>query len=214
MSNIILKDLNFSRSRHWLLDAKDKQNIDPVYSFIASWISFNHYYGAFAASNPADFLTWSTSNMRGSSGDRAQLMYLINKKEFSDFFNTFKLKQKELFDTKIDLPIINLLNKHGVPADINGEFKLTDLQVEQIFQAIYQIRNNLFHGGKDLFTNERDMALSTFGSKFMLLFLSTLLTHTYGEELDVYDAKKMKEIDDVANIARKNLDNGEVYFTI
>ena len=201
MSNFTLKDLNFSRSRRWIINAKDKQGSDPAYSFIAAWISFNHFYGTFASSNRAGFLAWSKNN----SGDKAQLTYLITRKEFADFFSMFKAEQKELFEIEVNLPVINLLNGQGIPDGIKGKYKLADLQVEQIFQVIYQIRNNLFHGNKDPFANERDKVLSQFGSHFMLLLLSTLLTHTYGEVLDAFDDEQQKEINDVANIAKASL---------
>jgi hypothetical protein len=202
MSNFTLKELDFSRSRRWIIDANSKQDVDSVYSFIASWISFNHFYGTYASSNRADFLEWAKNNMKGSSGDKAQLLYLISRKEFVDFIDNFKTEQKELFEIKVRLPIINLLNEQGVPDGIQGEYKLVDLQIEQIFLIIYQVRNNLFHGNKNPFANERDKTLSQFGSQFMLIFLSALLTHTYGEVLDVFDDEQQQEINDVANIAK------------
>lgn len=211
MSTFTLKELNFFRCRRWIIDANSKQDTDPVYSFIASWISFNHFYGTFSSSNQVNFLVWAKDNMGGSSGDKAQLIYLITRKEFADFFSAFKAKQGELFKIEIELPVINLLNGHGVPDNIKGKYKLADLQVEQIFQVIYQIRNNLFHGNKDPFTNKRDKVLSRFGSHFMLLLLSTLLTHTYGEELDAFDDEQRKEINDVANIAKPPLSSSDYF---
>lgn len=206
MSGFTLKELNFSRSRRWIIDAKSKQGVDPVYSFIALWISFNHFYGTYASSNRTDFLEWTKNNMGGNTGDKAQLLYLIARQEFVDFFAVFKTEQKDLFEIEIELPVINLLNEQGVPDNTKGKYRLEDLQIKQIFLIIYQIRNNLFHGNKDPFTNERDKRLSLFGSRFMLLFLSALLSHTYGEVLDAFDDEHQQEINDVANIAKVSLD--------
>ncbi|NOH03219.1 MAG: hypothetical protein HND47_15285 [Chloroflexi bacterium] len=206
MSDFTVKDLNFSRCRRWILDANTKRDVDPVYSFIASWISFNHFYGTYASSNRVKFREWSRNNMNGSSGDKAQLLYLISRNEFTDFFNNFKTEQKELFEIKVRLPVINLLNEQGVPDGIEGEYSLEDLQAEQIFLVIYQVRNNLFHGNKDPFTNERDRRLSRVGSWFMLIFLSALLSHTYGEELDALDDEQQQEIKNVAHIAKRSLE--------
>ena len=205
MSNFTLKELNFSRSRHWILDAKSRQSADPVYSFIASWISFNHFYGTYASSNRADFLDWTKKNMKGSSGDKAQLLYIIAKKEFVDSFGVFKTEQKKLFEIEVELPVINLLDGQGVPDVIEGKYKLADLQTKQIFLIVYQIRNNLFHGNKDPSWNTRDKRLSQVGSQFMLLFLSSLLSHTYGEVRDAYNDQQQQEINDVANIAKTSL---------
>lgn len=195
----MLKDLNFSRCRRWILDARDKQESDPVYAFIALWIGFNYYYGTFASSNRTDFHKYS----KGKKGDKVQWNYLIARKEFAKFFAAFRAAQKELFEIEINLPIMDLLFNRSIPENVKrGKYKLRDLQTEQIFQIIYQIRNNLFHGNKDPFVNERDKRLSKFGSQFMLLFLSTLLTNTGGEVLDLDDDKQQKEIKDIADIAK------------
>jgi hypothetical protein len=201
MSDFTLKDLNFSRCRRWIIDAKSRQDIDPVYSFIAAWISFNHFYGTYASSNRADFMKWG----KNRKGDKVQLLYLISRTEFVDFISVLKKEHKELFEIEVELPVIDLLHEEDVPAGIQGEYKLADLQIEQVFLIIYQIRNNLFHGNKDPWTNERDNTLSQFGSQFMLIFLSALLSHTYGEVLDAYDNEQQQEIKNVANIANMSL---------
>lgn len=202
MSTFTLKDLNFARTRRWIIDAKSKQDTDPVYSFIATWIGFNHFYGTFASTNSKDFQDWSKRNMSGSPGDKAQLIYLVQSKEFIEFFKVFKSEQQKLFTIEIRLPVINLLSEQGVPDGIAGKYKLSDLQADQIFQVVYQIRNNLFHGDKDPFRDERDRDLSEFGSEFMLLLTSSLLSRTYGEVLDAFDNQQQAEIETVAKIAK------------
>ena len=92
-----------------------------------------------------------------------------------------------------------------MPDGMEGEYKLADLDTEQIFQIIYQIRNNLFHGNKDPFTDRRDKSLSQFGSQVMLFFLSALLARTFGEVLDAFDNEQQQEINDVTNIAKATL---------
>jgi hypothetical protein len=199
MCNFTLKELNFVRIRQWIIDTKNKQDADPVYSFIAAWIGFNHFYGTFASINSKDFSAWLNSR---HPGDRAQLMYLIQTKEFVEFFDAFKSEQQELFSIEIKLPIINPLNERGVPDGVKGKYKLYDLPINQIFEVVYQIRNNLFHGDKDPFRDERDKELSCFGSEFMLLFISSLLSRTYGEELDAFDNQQQEEIEIVKRIAK------------
>jgi len=202
MSNFTLKELNFSRIRQWLFDAKNKQDIDPVYSFIATWISFNHFYATFSSTNRKGFSEWLN---RPRSGDRAQLMYLIQTKEFVEFFNTFKSEQPILFSVEIKLPVIDLLNKKDIPDGVKGKYILNNLPINQIFEVIYQIRNNLFHGNKDPFRDIRDKELSQFGSEFMLLFISNLLLRTYGEEEDIFDKQHQEDIEIVKRIANRGI---------
>lgn len=202
MCNFTLKELNFARCRRWIIDAKAKQDTDPVYAFIASWISFNHFYGTFASTYSEDFFEWSKKNMSGSLGDKAQLMYLIQTKEFVEFINSFMSEKQKLFSIEIKLPVINPLNKQGVPDDAKGKYKLSNLHPNQLFQVLYQIRNNLFHGDKDPFRDARDRSLSQFGSEFMLLFTSSLLLHTYGEVLDIFDNQQKEEIRLFTTIAK------------
>lgn len=201
-----LKELNFTRIRRWLIDAKSKQDTDPIFSFIATWICLNHFYGTLASTNLKDFSEWSKSNMSGNNGDKAQLMYSIQTREFVEFFDAFKSKQQKLFNIEIVLPIINLLNKQRVPDDLRGIYRLNDLQTSQIFQVFYQIRNNLFHGHKDPFSDERDKELSQIGNKFMLFLVSHLLLHTTGEVLDIYDNQQQEEIEIVQKIAEATND--------
>ncbi len=199
MSNFTLKELNFARIRQWIIDAKAKQDTDSVYSFIAAWIGFNHFYGTFASTQKKNFLTWLNGR---HSGDRAQLMYLIQTKEFVEFFDVFKSKHQKLFSIEITLPVINPLKEQGVPDNLKGNYKLSDLPINQIFEVIYQIRNNLFHGDKDPFRDERDKELSQFGSEFMLLLTSNLLLRTYGEEEDAFDKQQQEEIEIVKKITK------------
>ena len=110
MSKFKLKALNFSRCRRWIIDAENRRTDDPVYAFIAAWISFNHYYSTYASSNFQKFTAWSRNNFSGSTGDKAQWNYLISSSEFAQFFIEFKKHQSSLFEIKINLPVKNMLS--------------------------------------------------------------------------------------------------------
>jgi hypothetical protein len=200
MSDFALKELSFARSRRWLIDAQDRRTSDPVYSFIATWISFNHFYGTYAASNAKEFEVWSKKNASGSPGDKAQWRFLVQTKEFTKLFDAFKASSPNPFDLQIQLPVIDVLTGKAAPEGLKGAYKCADLRTEQIFEVIYQIRNNLFHGNKDPFSAERDKSLSTFACDFLLPFVSSLISATGGEVLNAYDDKQREDIAKVAAI--------------
>jgi hypothetical protein len=200
MSDITLKELNFARTRGWLIDAEGRRQADPVYSFIAAWISFNHFYGTYASSNVADFDAWSNTNASGSRGDKAQWRFLVQTKQFTQFFDAFKANDEMLFSVQLQLPVMDILTGKAVPDGLTGTYKCADLNTEQLFALVYQIRNNLFHGDKDPFSSERDTLLSSFASNLMLPLVSALVSATYGEVLNAYDKKQHEEIAKVAAI--------------
>lgn len=202
-----LKELNFSRCRNWLLDGARRQTEDPVYSFIATWISFNHFYTTYAYSNLDKFRSWSNEKSDGNLMDKAQWNYLIDSKEFVQFFKEFEDRQKILFEIKVGLPIKNILFEKNIPEGYSGECKLSDLGISPLIQAIYQIRNNLFHGIKDPFQDKRDRRLSQIGCKFMLPLVCDLLIVTEGEVLDALDDIQHEEIGSIRKIAGYKVKN-------
>lgn len=174
MCTIILKGLDKERLSNWIQDAEDKKESDPVHSFIAAWIGFNYYYSTFASQNANDFNRWIRNHFNGRKGDKAQWMFLIQHKLFRNFFNKFRETTKDIFEESVKLPIIDMLNGKSVPENREGEYKLKDLSDLELFEILYQIRNNLFHGSKDPEKNERDMKLSALASRFVLSFLRVL----------------------------------------
>ena len=179
MCKIILKGLDKDRLTDWIQNADDKNKTDPVHSFIAAWIGFNHYYSTFAAQHVDDFNEWRIKYFKNQKGDKAEWMFLIHHDEFKRLFNRFKETEKELFENNIELPIIDELYVKSVPANRKGKLKFKELSEVELFESLYQIRNNLFHGSKNPVKNERDMELSKLSSHFMLPFLRALSESTY-----------------------------------
>ena len=96
--------------------------------------------------------------------------------------------------------MIDVLSGKAVPDGLKGAYKCASLRTEQVFETIYQIRNNLFHGNKDPFSSERDKSLSTFSCDLMLPLVSALVSATGGEVVNAYDEKQHADIATVAAI--------------
>ena len=181
MGYIELKGLDFKKMRNWIKSAKDKQRNDHVFSFISAWIGFNYYYSTFANEHKKEFISWADKNFSGYRGNKSQWSFLINHYSFKAFFNSFRESNEAIFKSEIRLPVENMIGNDPVPKDFKGIYKLKDLDDEQIFSVVYQIRNNLFHGEKDPEKDKRDKKLSIFASDFMMPFLIDLIENTNGE---------------------------------
>lgn len=185
MDYIELKGLDFIKMRNWIKSAKDKQKNDPVFSFISVWIGFNYYYSTFANEHKKEFISWDNKNFSGNRGNKSQWSFLVNHYSFKAFFSNYRINNKSLLEAEIHLPIKNMISGGLVPSSTKGKYKLKDLDDEQIFSVIYQIRNNLFHGDKDPNKDKRDKKLSTLASDFMVPFLTALINNTDGEVIHV-----------------------------
>ena len=181
MTHLKLEELDFKKMRNWVKKAKEEQSKDPIYSFISAWIGFNYYYSTFAKVHGQSFFDLANKNRRGKIGDKSKWTFLIHDKNFIEFFDNFRNSHSKRFDEKVKLPVIDMLYGNEVPEGLKGEYSLRDLNTEQIFSVIYQIRNNLFHGDKDPAKDMRDMQLSKFASKFLVPFLIEVIENTYGE---------------------------------
>jgi hypothetical protein len=188
MGYIELKGLDFIKMRNWIKSARDKQINDPVFSFISAWIGFNYYYSTFAIEHKKEFSSWAKKNFSGYEGNKSQWSFLVNHKIFKAFFSNYRINNKSLLEAEIYLPIKNIISGDQVPSSTKGKYKLKDLDDEQIFSVIYQIRNNLFHGNKDPMKNKRDKKLSTLASDFMVSFLTTLINNTDGEVIQANES--------------------------
>ena len=180
-----LKALNFDRYRHWVSDARGKLESDPVHSFISGWIAFNHYYGTYAVEYRESLLKWTNDR---KPRDKKQWLFLMQREDFQHYFEGFKKREPDVLDTQLALPVESILHRTLVPEGLKpGSYRLADLSALQIFESLYQIRNNLFHGSKDPGRSERDLGLATSAATFMASFLEDLRLNTSGEVHDAYD---------------------------
>jgi len=184
---ITLKGLDFTRCRNWLKKADDWSKQDSISSFVFAWISFNHYYSTFAFENIKRFRKWSGQHYDGKQGDKAELLFLVHSREFTEFFADYKQRYPQRLDLSIELPVVDMLRGSDVPKNVRGAHKLSDLTNEDLFMVIYQIRNNLFHGRKDPAKGRRDLTLCNTAAKFMVPLVAALLSRTYGEVRNAYD---------------------------
>jgi HEAT repeat protein len=169
-----LKGLDFTRSRNWLRKAENYLGDDPVVAFLFGWFDFNHYYSTFAVENKEDLKQYG-------SGDKIELLFLVSRGEFQEFFEDYRKSYPQRFNVTIELPVVDILHGTPVPDGNAKTCKLSDLSNEKLFRVIYQIRNNLFHGNKDPDRVTRDQTLCGIAGNFMIPFLDALLNATYGE---------------------------------
>jgi hypothetical protein len=170
--------LDVNRFNLWLKIAKDKQQQkDPIFSFIAAWIAFNFYYSAYSGNeHNLEFEKWCEKQTK-DFGDRSQWLFLINHEEFAKgFYPTFR-KHKVLQNT-IELPVFKMIGKGAVPSGRkHAQYRWHELLDEEIFEVLYQVRNNLFHGQKHI-NDPRDQEILSAACDFMIPFLVELINAT------------------------------------
>ncbi len=183
---IHITGLDFQRIKYWLDRADASQDADPVTAFFSAWVSFNYYYCTFAFSREykLQFTKWKESKWPGGGkdkrgdGEKSQWSFLVNSDRFQKVYSDCKVTQPYLLELTVKLPIKNMKNGRKIPSNKNCVCKVSDLSIDQVFDVLYQIRNNLFHGQKDPAKEARDLELTTFGVKFLAPFMRELLKHT------------------------------------
>lgn len=176
---ITIKELDKERMKSWLRMAENSQKDDPVMSFIAAWIAFNYYYSTFCSSraNRKGFQSWVERTGQDEYSDKTRWLYLMKTDHFLDCYKN--LWKSDVLEENIQLPIIDMLYGRKVPDNREGELKWENLTMEEVFRVLYQIRNNLFHGQKQIDDkNERDKKLTTAASNFMVPLLRELISQT------------------------------------
>lgn len=157
----------------WINKAKEFQPQDPVNSFIAAWMAFQFYCSVFAEKHKPDYLTWANNPLERIER-RTKWLFLVHHVTFRNFFDRFRTSYQTSFEKRISLPVASPHHSRKVPYGVEGEYRLMDLDVEQLFLSIYQLRNNLFH--QDEATgSETDPRLAALAENFMIPFLSELL---------------------------------------
>ncbi len=160
-----LEGLEFKRMRGWLSKARENEDKDAAYAFICAWIGFNYYYG-----------TYSRFHGIHQDLERAKWQSLVQKhKGFRRIYSEFLKDNPTIFNQKLLKPI------PGSTSDASrwGQWLVfRELPREEIFEQLYVIRNNLFHGLKYPDENERDRELCSIGANFLISFLERLVQET------------------------------------
>jgi len=166
---IVLKDFDPKKVENWL-DLPDKYGLkhEPSVVFVCAWIAFNYIYGLYCRENRGKLLTWANKNSEAGFGDREQWEFFVQQREFENIFNDIKLgeKSKKIFQKEMPRRIIDMLwEKHYHPKkNIVGAFPLNTLNALELFDLIYAVRNNLFHGGKKADNPDDQLILGVAGS--------------------------------------------------
>lgn len=183
-----LKDLDFKKMRRWVKEARCRIDEDVVFAFIAAWIGFNYYYSTFAKVSQIDFKNWTNRHCSGSTGDKAQLLFLVNHREFLPLLSGYKAGNQGIWQMVVGVPVKNMLKNEFVPASATAPTSYSKLSNEEIFLTLYQIRNNLFHGDKDPEKDKRDKELCGSACSFLVPLLIYLVENTEGEVLNAYES--------------------------
>jgi hypothetical protein len=118
---------------NWIQKGNDEHDI--FNKFICYWISFNCYY----------------TSKTGKSSDRKALNTLKDYHPIEEQFKELVEKHEVLFQELISqCPILDESAKPKPP------LKFDEITISNIFDLLYRVRCNLFHGNKDT-NNKRDI---------------------------------------------------------
>ena len=120
---------------------------DPWYDFMLCWMMFDAYL----------------TEISQLGSDRKRLDYFYKNK--CDFKDRILLKWSSLSGYTIELKKFSPIQDMR-PNSSRMIYLKDENNMEQVFDFVYQIRCNLFHGAKDI-KNDRDTKLVSCGAKFL-----------------------------------------------
>lgn len=141
-----------------------KSTIDYFSAFVNLWIAFNAYYKQF---------------FPGIGGDHEKVRAICKDKKYikiyDDLSNKNKLFCKNLEKLKEELekkPLVDMKNKKpfGTYLGVISSIK----KMEEVFEILYGIRCNLFHGDKSLL-DDRDKKLIEFAYNILHDYMEKLV---------------------------------------
>lgn len=134
--------------KEWLDRAK--METDPFHKFVSAYIVFNYHYARY---NPRN-------------GDhRNAVDFGVDKCEQIPF-NPFGLDVSEF----LRRPVTDMAPSNGAPRVVH----VIEGDVRQLFEAIYQVRCNFFHGNKD-FNSDRDTKLVAQGANVLIALMDRIV---------------------------------------
>jgi hypothetical protein len=134
---------------------------DSVYSFICSWIAFNYCYGTYC----------DCYHYGEQLQERSKIRKILDYDDFRTFFKEFMADNADAMPESLLKPIAGLRGeapRHGLRVNPRN------LEPETMFQILYGIRNDLFHGTKHPKTT-RNKEVLDFAAGFMVPFVKQLL---------------------------------------
>lgn len=137
---------------------------DPLIRFIAAWISFNALY----------------ESMYPNQRERQQITRIAENSEFADC-------QQQLLSNQNYSRAANYIGSRGVVNLRNNETVGLEsvASLSELLLAVYQVRCNLFHGGKRIESN-RDRELCAAGFIIVCNLLSFHQTGSYVADFEAY----------------------------
>lgn len=135
---------------------------DYFSAFTTLWIGFNAYYKRKFSNVPLDHK--KVISLFGDQKHKSLYAYLMKDNNFSEAVKNLK---KEL-DIR---PLIRMDN--AVQYKISDENKM-----KYVFEVLYVVRNNLFHGDKKL-TDERDEKIVRLSYSILSLFMKEIISRNF-----------------------------------
>ncbi len=171
-----------SKIEWWLAESELlRGRNESLQAYVCSWIAFNCYYARYGFENAAAVLKRNDLSRLNQITDADYLEWLASRQAFKSVVEDFGSSEVQSSTESIELPIINLLTKSRVPLDMAGDTRLITLATEKNYKKLLRIlgtiRNNLFHGGKEL-VNERDERICDNSARFMQRFIRFLVAKT------------------------------------
>ncbi|MFM2599867.1 hypothetical protein [Vibrio fortis] len=171
MINDLKTYVDYEKIENWNLRAYVEFDLEPVVSFISSWISLNYVYSTYALVLKDEFINWGAlSNGSHRKGDKAELEFFANSPLVSELL--IVLKQSKSYE--VELPIKGVLYGTYVPDETTRKVNVLELDAVDLFLVVYQVRNNLFHGSKDPLKSDRDENLCKVLAQFLIDFMKLI----------------------------------------
>jgi len=143
---------------------------DYFSAFTTLWIGFNAYY---------------KRKFSGVNGDHNMVISLYTNEEYKTLFanlmenKNFSKTVKDLKEELAHKPLIRMNNK--------DKYNISDEpNIEEVFEALYVVRNNLFHGDKEI-TDERDEKIVKFSYQILKQFMKEIISRDFKIGSDRYD---------------------------
>ncbi|MEW6532032.1 MAG: hypothetical protein AB1473_14435 [Thermodesulfobacteriota bacterium] len=150
---------------------------DSFAAFFFAYYPFNHYYDRFAAHKKPSPKRYQRDDF-GRVREREKLRFLADQDYFQTIYVQFQREFEPVTQDEVRLPVINMMTGESVPHEVSGDAKLSTLSAWDLFDTLYTIRNNLFHGQKRIDDHDRDWPLCAAAAQVLIAFLDHLLRNT------------------------------------
>lgn len=126
--------------------------VDRIDKFIFSWIIINHYCSIWSTVSPNPL--WGG---RRAPRERDEVRHFATIPAISANWSNF-IKLHDVNTKKIVLPLLDR-NNHPIPSNLTGETFISQMNIADYLEILYQLRCDFFHGDRGLRGFDNDMKL-------------------------------------------------------